>query len=242
MREAAYARIEGGLQLIVSRIRVPGGHDDAGLGQCADDRGRRAFGRQRHHGYAAVRRGQQLHRILIEAAQFAGIVHTAAFVAEERTFDVDAEHAGHAARDGFAHRVNRLLHDVQIVADQRGQKSRGPETAMSTANGGDGLDARVAIEQHAAAAVHLRVDESGHQQLPVEIDGVIGADDLARIDDGLDASGANQQSSAALDAGVGQQLSVLEGQQHQTVSVTLLRCGGRSGSRPRASASALAMA
>ena len=81
----------------------------------------------------------------------------------------------------------------------------------------------------------------GHQQAAVEIDGAIGPDDLARADDCFDAAVAHQQRLAALDAGVGEHPSIAECEQHQTVSVTLLRCGGRSGSRPRASASSFAM-
>ena len=71
---------------------------------------------------------------------------------------------------------------------------------------------------------------------------LIGADDLARADDGFDAPVAHQQRLRPLSMPASVSISsVAEREQHQTVSVTLLRCGGRSGSRPRASASALAM-
>ena len=60
-------------------------------------------------------------------------------------------------------------HDVQVVADQRGQESGGAEAAMRTADGANGLDARLVVEQHAAAAVDLRVDEAGQQQFALQI-------------------------------------------------------------------------
>ena len=66
------------------------------------------------------------------------VVHAAPFVAEERPFDVDAEHAGNALRDGIAHGVDGALDHVQVVADQRGQEPRGAEASMRAANGGDG--------------------------------------------------------------------------------------------------------
>jgi hypothetical protein len=135
-------------------------------------------------------------------------VHATAFVAEKRPFDVNAEDAGHTLRDGGTRRENRLFDDVQIVADQRGEKSRRAEAPVSDSDGGDGFDARIVVEQHAAAAVHLAVDESRREQIPFEIDRLIGADDLARADDRLDAPVAHQQVAAALDAGIGENSSV----------------------------------
>ena len=37
------------------------------------------------------------------------------------------------------------------------------------------LDARIVVEQHAAAAVDLRVDEARHQQVALEIEDALGA-------------------------------------------------------------------
>ena len=54
--------------------------------------------------------------LVVERAQLAGVVHAAAFVAEERAFDVDAEHARHALRDGIAHGLDGARDDV---ADHR---------------------------------------------------------------------------------------------------------------------------
>ena len=71
---------------------------------------------------------------------------------------------GTPLRDRLAHRVDGALHHVQIVADQRGQKARRAEAAVRAADGGDALDARIVVEQHAAAAVHLRVDEARDEQ------------------------------------------------------------------------------
>ena len=172
-------------------------------------------------------------------------MHAAALLAQEWPFDVDAEQAGNAAQDAFAHRADAARHHGQIVADQRGQETGGAEAAMRAADGFDAGDAGIVVEQHAAAAVHLGIDESGDQQLLLEIDDAIDdsirTDHFARADPRLDAPVVHQQRLAALNAGVGQNPSVLECNPHQVVSVTLWRCGGRSGSRPRASASAFAM-
>ena len=56
---------------------------------------------------------------------------------QERPFDVDAEHAGHARHDGRLHRRDRARNHVEIVADQRGQEARGAEAPMRAADGAD---------------------------------------------------------------------------------------------------------
>jgi hypothetical protein len=241
MRETAQAGREGGLQLFVRGVRVARGDDDTGIGERADDRGRRAFGRERHERDPAVRRRQQFHGVRVEGAQLGAVVHATAFVAEEWPFDVDAKHAGNPPGDRVANRIDRARDHREVVADQRGQKSRGAIPAVRGTDGRDAVDVGAVVEQHAAATIHLRVDETGHEQLAVEIEDAIGTDDLARAHDRFDAPVTNQQRAAVFDARIGQDLAILEREQHQTVSVTLWRCGGWSGSRPRASASAFAM-
>ena len=59
-------------------------------------------------------------------------------------------------------------------------------------------------------------------------------------DDVDDPAAVEQHGPALDDAVVAEHAAVDECDRHQTVSVTLRRCGGRSGSRPRATASALA--
>src|SRR5580700_5642539 len=123
---------------------------------------------------------------------------------------------------------------VSIVADQRGQKTGGAEAPVGLADGAYGFRARVVVEQYAAAAVDLHVDESGQQQLSAEVDDLASeAARILRIDQGFDARARKQQSLSAHDALTGQQPAVGECRSHHIVSVTLRRCAGWSGSNPR---------
>ena len=63
----------------------------------------------------------------------------------------------------------RARDDVQIVADQRRQKPGGAEAPMRAADRGDRVDGRFGIEEHAAAAVDLRIEKSRQQQMAVEV-------------------------------------------------------------------------
>ncbi len=156
---------------------------------------------------------------------------------------MNAEHAGYARVDGGLHGAHRARHHVEIVADQRGQEAGRAEAAVRGADGANGLDARIVVEQHAAAAVHLRVDEARQQQIAAKIapDGVANA--RVGVAHDIDDVPALEQHGAALDeAGIEHHAAVDQrGHPHHSVSVTLFRNGGRSGSRPRAIESAFAM-
>ena len=148
-------------------------------------------------------------------------MHAAPVRIEKRSLDMDAEHAWHAAVDRRAHRRDTARDDIEIVADEGGQESRGTEAPVRAADGADGLDRRIVVEQHATTAIDLHVDESRREQLSLQIDHAIDAGELPGAGDGLDASVANQQRAIVFDARDGQQFSIDERQQHQTVSVTL---------------------
>ena len=47
-------------------------------------------------------------RVFVQPAQLRGVVHALALLVEERPFDVDAEHAGHALFDGGLHGAHGL--------------------------------------------------------------------------------------------------------------------------------------
>jgi hypothetical protein len=187
-----------------------------------------------------MRSGQQAQGFVVEVTQLAGVVHAAPRMREERPLDVNAQYTRHTLRDGGAHGLDGLSDHVQVVTDQRRQETRGPEAPVRGADRGDGFDAGMFVEQHAAAAVHLRVEEAGCQHAALEVYQPVGTRDAAGADHGLDAAIAHQQGLAGFEAVVGQYPAVAECLEHQIVSVTLFRCGGRSGSSPRARASAFA--
>ncbi len=114
-----------------------------------------------------------------------------------------------------------------------------PNARWAAADGRDGLDRRRVVEQRAAAAVDLGVDEAGHEQTAAEVVAVGGGRDLGVVDHGRDAARFDDHGLARDELAVEQGAAVDERRRH-SVSVTLVRCGGRSGSRPRASAAALA--
>jgi hypothetical protein len=107
------------------------------------------------------------------------------------------------------------------------------------ADGAQRLDRGRVVEEHAAAAVHLRVDETGQQHRAGEVVPLGGLH--ARVAGGHDRRDAVafDEDRASLDKPlVGKDARVHECVRHQWVSVTLARCGGSSGSWPRAIATA----
>ena len=102
----------------------------------------------------------------VQPAQLRCVVYAAALGVEIGPFDMNAECAGYARSDGLACGRDRAREHVQVVADERGQESDGAEASMCTADLGDRSDARRVVEQHAAAAVDLRVDKAGDRYCP----------------------------------------------------------------------------
>ena len=155
---------------------------------------------------------------------------------------MDAEHAGHALRDRGLDGCNRGAHRVDVVADQRRQKSGGAEASMRDADAANRFDRRGIVEQHAAAAVDLHVDEAGQQHVAAQVVSVVciaNARVVAR-QDSSDALAIDEHGDIIVETVVEQYATVDECLRHHTVSVTLRRCGGTSGSRPRRADSAFA--
>src|SRR5213082_2289087 len=159
---------------------------------------------------------------------------------EERALDVNPEHARHAGLEGAAHRGDGARHHVEVGADEGRKESGGAEAAVGAADGADRLDGRGIVEEHAAAAVDLRVDEAGQQQLAAEIAPLRAPRAPVRGGDDIEyAAVLDEHASALREPVLEQHPAVDQGNAHQRVSVTLARCGGWSGSPPRASARAL---
>ena len=75
---------------------------------------------------------------------------------------------GHARCDRPPRGGDRLGDPGRVVADQGRQEAGGAEAPMRRADGGDALERRRVVEQHAAAAIDLDIDEARRQQ-PREI-------------------------------------------------------------------------
>jgi hypothetical protein len=176
-----------------------------------DDVGRRHFRRQGEHRAPALEAAQQRYRVGIEQPQMLGIVDAAARLVEKGSLDVNTENPRGAGVERGLHGADGPPDRVEIVADQGRQEARGAEAAVRRADGADRFAARVIVEQHAAAAVHLYVDESGQQQLSLQIDaGRVAAAQILGIHQRFDACSGNQQRLTAHDSLTGQQPAVDE--------------------------------
>src|SRR6185437_16617298 len=121
------------------------------------------------------------------------------------------------------------------IAEQGGQETGGAEASVCGTDGANAFDVRLIIEQDTAASVDLAIDEPGQQDPAGQIahfrvwrDAGREFHDAAVLDDHRVVAPALRREHACVGERGG----------HQTVSVTLARWGGWSGSRPRAIASA----
>ena len=135
MGETGHAVIERGARCVIAGIGVAGGDDHARARQLAIISGAGGFRRQGHQGLPDLQRRQKLKRPLVGAAEFAGIVDALARGAEERSFDVDAQHAGHAGFDRPAHRLDRrVLTFARSSLIRVGRKPVVPNARCAAAN------------------------------------------------------------------------------------------------------------
>ncbi len=118
------------------------------------------------------------------------------------------------------------------VGNQRRQAGGGAELSEGGADGADGFDAGIEIEQGAAAAIDLQVDEARREDAAahrhaLRVGGRVGGDDGFDPAVGDDQRRAIPPGFAVENAGAG------IGDAAHTVSVIFFRCGGWSGSKPR---------
>ena len=147
---------------------------------------------------------------------------------EMRPFEVEAEEAGDVRRGGGDAGGNSFGGDRRSVGDERRQKRGGPELGMGRADRPDGIDGAGFVEERSAATIDLKVDEAGHDEAASEVGGVTGGSGEI-----VDPAVANDERRAVIAPAVAVEYSRSgEGRRH-IVSVTLRRCGGRSGSNPR---------
>ena len=95
-------------------------------------------------------------------------MHALASRVDERPFDMDAERAGNPLLR-LARRRQRLRQHPWRIGHHRRQKPGDAGAPMRGGDRSDSLHGRVAVEQNAAAAVDLPVDEAGAENSAVEI-------------------------------------------------------------------------
>ncbi len=223
----------GGARLVVGGVAVAEGDDHAGIGETADQPGRRLLGGDGHQqrADARARRDQPLGIGLVERAHELGAMRALARGREMRAFEMQADDAGDG-RDRRRRGVDRADGVGIGRGDQRRQQRGGAEAAMRVGDAGDPPGIERVVEHHAAAAIHLQVDEARREDAAVQ-----------RLDAGV---GGNRVvgNQVAHRRAVGQHgvvLAQVRAVEHartlerdHSVSVTLRRLAGRSGSKPRA--------
>jgi hypothetical protein len=133
---------------------------------------------------------------------------------------MNADHPGHARIDRAIDRIECARDHVGRVADQGRQERGCAERRMRGADRGDALDRRHVVEQHAATAVDLRVDEPRHQPTAIEIDDVFTG--RARVDPG-DAAVGDHERRFGQQPRSGDDMAVGKADGRHSVRVTLLR-------------------
>ncbi|MNV20764.1 hypothetical protein D3C71_1116850 [compost metagenome] len=112
---------------------------------------------------------------------------------------------------------------------------------MTGNHGAQRIHIGLIVEQRTAAAVDLGVDEARHQPATAQIHLLIGSSNrrIIRSHDRNDAVVLDHDGNVVTEVLADKNAAIAQYGFHQTVSVTLFRCGGRSGLLPRRSASAL---
>ena len=166
-------------------------------------------------------------------------MHALPLRVEVRAFEMNAEDARHLLLHCCTDCSDRFGHVFACVGDKRRQQ---PRSAVAAVRGGDGPDTgdgRLVVEEHPAAAVHLDVDETRREQAGY-LPGDHAGGQVGILDDGANAALVDDHRLSVMEMRAVENPGAGKGERHQRVSVTFLRCGGRSGSRPRARATASA--
>ena len=179
MGDRARAGGEGGARLLRRRLGVAEADDDPRRGEAGDQR--RTGGRRRQRDdHRAGLGGDELVAVAFphRADEFRQMDALAARI-DERPLDMDAEDARRRARRLARRRQRRDEHGRRVGDD--GRQDRGDAGAAK--RGGDRrqrLGRRRRVEQHAAAAVDLPVDEPRRQHAAGKIDLLAAARPLGR--------------------------------------------------------------
>ncbi len=229
-----------GAGLVVIGHAVAARDEDALRAKLPDRAGRRQFGRERNEPRPPARLRQPRQHRLVDPREARIVMDALLGGIEMRPLDMQAEHARHAFGQRGLGRRDRGVDDGRMIADQGRQHAGRAEAPVRLRDGAEAVDRRAVVEQDVAAAIDLRVDEARHEPAATEIDPGPIARKLGQGHPAGDPPGFDQERAAVqFPIGEDQPGADKSGPRHN-VRVTLARCGGRSGSRPRASERALA--
>ena len=152
-----------GRGLVERRVAVAEEHAHAGGGQRGDVRGCHDLGRHGQQQRGGEGRAKFGDVGVGGRREIVRIVDAAARRGDERTLHMQAADAGHALCQRVAHGLHRRAPQRRRPADECGQQRGGAEARMRGGNAAQRVGGRFVVEQHAAAAVHLQIDESRRQ-------------------------------------------------------------------------------
>ena len=143
--------------------------DDPGVGEPRDQLQRDGGGSEGDNHGAGAHGDQRVGVVLSHRADELGRVHALAAQIDEWPLDMHAERAGHAHMRLAGCRQRGCQH-VRRVGDDGRQKAGHSLAPVRMGDPGDRVDRRLGVEQHAATAVNLPVDETGGEDAAAEID------------------------------------------------------------------------
>ena len=136
------------------------------------------------------------------------VVHAFSGRVDVWSLDMDAQDARHPPVDRMAHGSDRARDGRAIGGDQGRQEAGGAVTPVRRADPRDGRGLGGIVEQRAAAAVDLEVDEARRQQAALEVDAARAVRQPRIVDNALDPSVREQQGAAAGQPAVQQNLAI----------------------------------
>ena len=177
----------------------------------------------RDHCPAAFGRGQDCEPLLVEDADLVRLVDALAFLVQKRPLNVNAQNARNVFCDCGIDRLDARADDAQVIADQSWEEAGCPERPMRGADYPDGLNRRRVIEQHTAAAIHLRIDKSRDQEAAAQVVALEAGRNVRSVDDRLNPRRVYEYRFVVNEAVVQEYPAVDKRGRHQIVSVTLRR-------------------
>ena len=173
-------------------VRVSKADDDPRSGEPCDHLVRHGGGRKGDHHDAGARRDQRLSVLLTHRADPFRRMHPFSARIDEGSLDMNPERAGnaHMRQPSGGQRRGQ---NFRRVGHNRRQKSRHPLAPVGGGDPGDALDRRLGVEQHAAAAVDLPVDETRREDSAAEIDLLAVARAILQFDQRMDSSAVDDE-------------------------------------------------
>ena len=167
MGHAAGAGVEERVRLVGGAVGVTQRDDDAGGNQPAHRLRRCLAWRKRDHQQTEPSPRLCIERdiVVAERAHQAGRMRALAPRVEMRSLQMQADHAGNGAG---RHRVDRRDDALAGVGDQCRQQSGGTGPPVSRRDAAEPVRGGVVVQQYAAAAIDLNVDEAGCEDAAVQ--------------------------------------------------------------------------